>query len=794
MMKNLQRVTLELSSKPFIDDSEATAVRVADHLFTQWLPLIREAQEVAVMLWTADGSELLTWTGDEKDTFEWAYWHGCAEPLPPPEPRRERDKLHTHYYPKKYREDVTPRTFGWLRRTIEILKERGEAITGKPVSIGTTMDNGPEFALSPFKYQWHRELCAGSTVGTNRSIVCNAVMHADDRRYAAFPDGVPEGLSFGTFLGKQYKAFAEHFHIDFLWLSNGAGFGRDPWGMTGFLFDKETFYPENAGNAAATMLGFWHDLYTACPGLKVETRGSNFSAGVEMASDAAPLKELYREYRIAPPVNSPWAAINYNSGLELAAWMSHIAELPDERIPFRFYIHDPWFLNSPWLDRYEREPWDLFQPLSVSRISSDGQAHGANRVSFLTADNSYGEMPDQVPNEVIPLILDAWNTAPDTAGPLAWLYPFDEYNDLVRGNSPRPQSVLREELFLGEALQNGLPLNTVISTAEFRKNPAAVQDRILVTPVSAWTEENRSALEAFSAAGNRILVYGGTANAPAWLLEKLQLKNAAPVTGKVTVTSPGDPESGKCAYVHSAYNEGGLQAVPAGNDGRIFAQAEQNGEVRILAYGTGNFLYTEALPPMPEKIDRKNRTLDVAPPGTVFQTAALPVRILSGFGWELTAPGDVPPRTTISRHNNAFYYSVFARDTTLDMAISAPWGAPILTGMETRLAKGRAIWRLPRFFRRECRAYIRQESGVISSKVEHQAYPAFHDRREYAGLQNAEVAFFPPEGAEPEFLIRDQGDRWNLLHGELLTPEWQNTANGRCAVLRNVTGDLLISW
>ena len=48
-MKNLQRVTLELSSKPFIDDSEATAIRVADHLFTQWLPLIREAQEVAIM-------------------------------------------------------------------------------------------------------------------------------------------------------------------------------------------------------------------------------------------------------------------------------------------------------------------------------------------------------------------------------------------------------------------------------------------------------------------------------------------------------------------------------------------------------------------------------------------------------------------------------------------------------------------------------------------------------------------------------------------------------------------------
>ena len=87
-MKNLRRVTLELSSKPFYDDSEAAAYSVADHLFSQWLPLIREADEVAVMLWTADGSELLSWTGDEKDTFEWAYWFGCAEPLPPPEPPR----------------------------------------------------------------------------------------------------------------------------------------------------------------------------------------------------------------------------------------------------------------------------------------------------------------------------------------------------------------------------------------------------------------------------------------------------------------------------------------------------------------------------------------------------------------------------------------------------------------------------------------------------------------------------------------------------------------------------------
>ena len=56
------------------------------------------------------------------------------------------------------------------------------------------------------------------------------------------------------------------------------------------------------------------------------------------------------------------------------------------------------------------------------------------------------------------------------------------------------------------------------------------------------------------------------------------------------------------------------------------------------------------------------------------------------------------------------------------------------------------------------------------------------------------LVFFPPEGFEPEFLVKDLSDPWNLLHGDLLDPVWQDTPNGRCAVLKNVTGDLQISW
>lgn len=73
------------------------------------------------------------------------------------------------------------------------------------------------------------------------------------------------------------------------------------------------------------------------------------------------------------PVNSPWAALNFNTGVELAAWMSHVAEAPGGEFPFRFYIHDPWFRNSPWLDRYGREPWDIYLPLSIGRLGASGK-------------------------------------------------------------------------------------------------------------------------------------------------------------------------------------------------------------------------------------------------------------------------------------------------------------------------------------------------------------------------------------------------------------------------------------
>ena len=71
-------VTLELSLKPFKKTDTAYIENVCDQIFTQWRPLLKERETVSIMLWTADGSEILDYTGDLGEEFEWCKYAGTA--------------------------------------------------------------------------------------------------------------------------------------------------------------------------------------------------------------------------------------------------------------------------------------------------------------------------------------------------------------------------------------------------------------------------------------------------------------------------------------------------------------------------------------------------------------------------------------------------------------------------------------------------------------------------------------------------------------------------------------------
>ena len=240
MFKN---ITLELSLKPFKQIDESYIRGVCTQFFEQWRPLLKNRKSVSVMLWVGDGSEILDYTGNPEDSFEWARFVGTAN-LPYLE---DGAPLETSLHERK--QDYIPNapimTYGILKMIISCLKEEGKkAFPEATVRVGEIFDIGPEFAISDFKYNRHPEICTGSKLDKHGFVDSTATLNADDRYYAAYPCGIPERTPFGTFLGKQSEIFLRDMGFDYLWLSNGLGFSSNPWKKTGKIFDGEKYEKE----------------------------------------------------------------------------------------------------------------------------------------------------------------------------------------------------------------------------------------------------------------------------------------------------------------------------------------------------------------------------------------------------------------------------------------------------------------------------------------------------------------------------------------------------------------------
>ena len=55
----MKSLTLEVSLKPFKKTDPEYITEICRKAFSQWSPLARDIPELTVMLWSADGSELL---------------------------------------------------------------------------------------------------------------------------------------------------------------------------------------------------------------------------------------------------------------------------------------------------------------------------------------------------------------------------------------------------------------------------------------------------------------------------------------------------------------------------------------------------------------------------------------------------------------------------------------------------------------------------------------------------------------------------------------------------------------
>ncbi len=798
-----RRVTLEMSLKPFRKIDDASVRATCTHIFRQWDALLRRVDAVAIMLWTADGSEILDYRGRLDDELEWARYIGIGTPPKSAASGGPNRIKRLHEQPRFYMPNPPRITYADLRRIIRSIKTVGHEVSAKTVTVGATFDPGPEFANSRFKYAKHPEISPGGTMGAATWVTCISKLNADKDAYAGFPKGIPQDTSLGAFLGRQSKHFLTDMGFDYLWLSNGFGFSASAWNVTGPLFDGKKFDATAAPAMRDNIIAFWRDFRRECPRFPLETRGTNLLPGADLATAATPLRDIYRgNFNMVAPPNSPWAALDGDFGLELVGYMARISELPPgDLFPFRYYTHDPWWLNSPWFDRYGREPHDIYLPLATARIDARGNVTRPGNLEFLTIDDSYGRTPDQCPNEVIPHLLSAIDHFSDEPGLATWVYPFDEYHDLVLGPTPNPALPFFGDWFIRSAVNEGFPLNTVVSTRNFaaslQANPGMYRKSVLLSPVPVAGSAIEKSLLAEWRAGQDILFYGPVSKASAEMRDALGLTLTTPIEGLLDFESTLPHDQFRRGAAASRINHraltsaGGVDTlgdpcvtVKQGAEHRTYAvfREARNGAGRIgWLRGTLTANITNAKLPVTDD------------PTKLFPAAALLRAMLAKYGTSLefrrTSPTAKTPLVLGARTKNGFYISGYAPSTTTTIEMRFAWGAPILSGMETWLENGRSSYTMPRSWHRELRCFVDQaEPGEISCVEVHSGHPGIRRRLQLSGLRNATVHFLPEPGLKPILALNDPRPQ-----NEKSMP-YEIHDNGTRITAPNLTGTLLISW
>ena len=796
----LKELTLELSLKPFLRRNAPPLREVCRRLFSAWLPAAQDAELVSVLLWSGDGSEILEYSGDLSQRFDWGRYVGIMNrPLPPDTERTDphhRNAMIGHPF-----EPETEKTdYRFLAGLVRELKSVGGQLTGKPVRIGTAFDPGPEFTISAFKYRKHPEICRGSYGSHSRELVsCYSTLFADSGHYTGFPEGIPEGTPFGTFFGRQATCFLRDMGMEFLWLSNGFGFGNFPWSYTGVVFDGVQFHPEELETARRQMLElFWREFRKECT-VPVFVRGTNLTTGRDLSCDGVPLKEIYDSGAIqAPPVNSPWAALNYDFGSELIGWMSHVAGFPADDFTFRFYVCDPWFQTKPWLANYEGEPYDICMPWAVSRLRKSGRIVTPSRINLVTVDDCRGEMPPETAEQIIPHLRQAQRTVPDAPGPFLWLYPFAEYHRWITREYGRIGEVFAGDHFLRDAVNNGLPLNTVMDTAECDALPSG---RVVFSPVPEENSPWEARLLEYAGNGGKLLLYGPL-DRSARLRELLGIGLAAPLEGELELEGAELPATfapGRTIFHAPLYSAGGIRETGGQS---LLAGCFRGEEHRTLAAecrsaGGGHLIWVRTSTPRCHAFSFQDEYIGKLPREPYFEPAILVRSLLTRFGWRFEYPrrsaDEWYPHQTLSVHDGGFRFTGRNLTQTVEHRIGTPFGAPAMCGTDFELKGNLACGRFPLSWNRECRVFLTGEDSLIrvhtrSSRLIDRMYCL-----EVRGLKRAVLRIFPPASR------RDAVEIIVLPGDELMSlpriPWKLRTIDGwNCLETEPVTGNVAIYW
>lgn len=755
-----KRVNLEVSMKVFKKTDREYIKNVVNCIYDHWSAMLKNREAISVLLWVSDGSNILDYTGNLDEEIEWNYFMGCAK-MESLKEDEDRD-VNLHEKNVVYLKELPVVTHRTIKDIVEAVKVEGyKRYPDTEITVGIPFDIGPEFARSKFKYERHPEICTGSGEGVNTFVNSYGELAADTYSYAGFPNGIPEGTPFGTFLGRQTNIYLRDMGMDYLWLSNGVGFSATSWSPVGEVFDGRQFHTDKFEEVENKVFSFWQNFRKECPDYLVYTRGTNFSAGIDYVKDAVGLHKIYNAgLNIVPPPNSPWAALNENYGLELMGHMTRNCELPGENYMFRYYLHDCWWVNSPWYDRYGGKPQDIYLPMALSRIDESGKAQPADVFNIFTLDNTYGNMPDLCVQEALPHFMKAEKDCADEAAPFVWVYPFREYTTAL--NEKELVEILSGDLFICRAISNGFPLSCVVSCDNFLKHGREVYNRsVLVTPVPTADSDFEKAILEYVEDGGKVLFYGSLDKASDTFMKMFKLQKLEGVTGEIHVDSRYNPDKNRNGempdrvIIREGVCNGMLDSVPADAGGIVACPDALHVMQNDYAISAGKYVLTASCknavwyraPLSLQSLDydtRERKYIDN--PSTCIWGEVLLRKVLEQFGYAISyskvSSDSKLPVMMINRSDNAEFFNVYAPDLTVDTQLKFPLGAPILIGYDVELKGGAALYRFPKAEHAECRVYVEQDGGMVSVKERPSVSAKFRRRIQVAGLQNATVRLF----------------------------------------------------
>jgi hypothetical protein len=306
------------------------------------------------------------------------------------------------------------------------------------------------------------------------------------------------------------------------------------------------------------------------------------------------------------------------------------------------------------------------------------------------------------------------------------------------------------------------------------------------------------ALNVFINSGGKVLLYGPLENADPSLLSMLEIELDEPFEGQFSIEIAAEIDQVEHSVPeiirHNAQvSAGGIRCVCRGD---AIAKVYQNGNERAIAVHRSGLAWVRgSLSCDPEQL--KNAVVVPYPASEVYRTEQLMRIALSRLELEVSFkyddPGQTMPVTCIARHRNAFVFSGYVPEQTVDMALWLPAGIPLLQNVQTKIERGRAVYRMPRAWHIDCRVMIEQESGRVMSSDVAPIMVGVEWRYLVTGLSGAIVRFFPIPGTE-ENVTMLRNPQYPYLTGDWVSYECKSDSLGSYLEARNVSGDLLISW